>query len=223
MTRASSHDITPVIPARPAVPAVPLRIRGSPGDPAEEEGEAEMQPAEPAASSSGYGPAALPARPPEAEDESLALDEAEQQIEHDIAEAAVRAEGVPEADVPAVVRHRVKQAEMSTQATDTWDAPDWSRFDLGRALGVLRTGNDAAVKRVLQRLHIRNYHQAAEPLRKLLQAAGVSERVLKMVDSIVRGCRICNMWKRPTHRSAATGRLSTRFNEIVQADLLFHL
>ena len=56
---------------------------------------------------------------------------ADEQMEEDIATAAARASGVPEADVPTVVRHRVKKAEMSTQATargthqigrdSTWD------------------------------------------------------------------------------------------------------
>ena len=62
-------------------------------------------------------------------------------------------------------RRRRQMAEQGTQATDDWDKPDWTRFDLGRALKVLRTGSDDEVKRVLQRLPIRHYHQPAEKMK----------------------------------------------------------
>ena len=112
-------------------------------------------------------------------------------------------------------------AEQGTQATDDWDKPDWTRFDLGRALKVLRTGSDDEVKRVLQRLHIRHYHQPAENMKELLEAAGMSERVIGMIDSVVKGCRICRMWAKPGMKAAAATRLTTRFNDVLQGDLLF--
>ena len=83
-------------------------------------------------------------------------------------------------------RRRVQVTEAGAQATDEWDKPDWTRFDLGRALKLLRTGSDGDVKRVLQRLHIRNSHQPAAQLSVLLQAAGMSARVLKFVEPVER-------------------------------------
>ncbi len=74
--------------------------------------------------------------------------------------------------------------EAGTQSTDECDKPDRTRFDLGRALRVLRTGLNGDLKRVLQRLHIRNFHQPAAQLAELLQAAGMSERVLTFVEPV---------------------------------------
>ena len=118
--------------------------------------------------------------------------------------------------VPVRRRRRVRFIEQGTQATDEWGRPDWTRFDLVSALKVLRSGTDSDVKRVLQRLHIRHYHQSADQMRELLQAAGLSERVLKMIEPVVKGCRVCRMWARPGQKAAAATRLTTRFNDVLQ-------
>ena len=236
LTRAEASDITPRIRTRTMAPIIPLNIRGSPGDPAAEEDEAETDPV-----SATAGPSAGPAPPTPPVDASIAACPAATEEELRAEAAAVGAEIpaeqlVPSDDEAEIVggeadeeevgdvsqrRKKVKKAEMGTQATDSWDAPDWSRFDLGKALNVLRTGTPGAIKRVLQRLHIRNYHQPALQLKALLQAAGVSEKVLQMVDAVVKGCRICQMWVRPPPKSIAAVRMSTKFNEVMQADLLF--
>ena len=77
------------------------------------------------------------------------------------------------------------------------------------------------MKRVLQRLHIRHYHQTAEQMQELLAAAGISDRVLKLIEPVVKGCRICRMWARPGQKAAAATRLTTRFNGVLQGYLLF--
>ena len=59
-------------------------------------------------------------------------------------------------------------------------------------------------------------------MRDLLQHAGAPKEVLPLVDEVVDTCRICRNWTRPGPKSIASSRLSTRFNEAVQVDLLFH-
>ena len=161
--RSSAEDAVPSAVPRLAEPPVPLRQCGSPGAPELEEGQAEMEPAEPSAVPISGGEDAVYS-------DGEALDE--QDIFRDLDETAdfppgAYGEDVPAADgeaAPARRRPRRQVVEQGTQATDEWDRPDWTRFDLGRALKVLRTGSDGEVKRVLQRLHIRHYHQTAEQM-----------------------------------------------------------
>ena len=49
----------------------------------------------------------------------------------------------------------------------------------------------------------------------------MSERVLKLIEPVVKGCRVCRMWARPGQKAAAATRLTTRFNDVLQGDLLF--
>jgi hypothetical protein len=58
-------------------------------------------------------------------------------------------------------------------------------------------------------------------MQDILQAAGVPESVKKLISSVVDTCRICRMWVRPQPKSMATSRITTRFGEVVQCDLLF--
>ena len=222
--RSLTEDVVPSAVPRPVEPPVPLRQRGSPGAPELEEGQAEMEPAEPPA-------APIPGVEDAVYSDGEALDE--QDIFRDLPgefpqtadfPPGAYGEDVPAADgeaAPARRRSRRQVVEQGTQATDEWDRPDWTRFALGRALKVLRTGSDGEVKRVLQRLHIRHYHQTAEQMHELLAAAGMSERVLKLIEPVVKGCRVCRMWARPGQKAAAATRLTTRFNDLLQGDLLF--
>ena len=116
----------------------------------------------------------------------------------------------PPADAPA----GAPEAEAEERA--------WNRFDLGRALQQLRSVREGVVLRALRQLHIRWYHCSAHKMKDLLQAAGVSPDVLNLVARVVDTCSICRAWSRPGPRSVATTSLPTRFNEVVEADLLFY-
>ena len=233
-TRAEAQNVVPRARTRTPAPIIPVPGRGSPGDPAAEAGHAETDPLP--------DPAAARSSPARTEAEAL---EEDRRIAGDAAEAAAAAqiavdhgadaavgddeelvfsdEDPDDPNVPQAARapRAKKKVDAGTQATDPWNTPDWSGFDLGRALQLLKNGKPDVVRRIIQRLHIRNYHQSAEQLVQLLQAAGAPKSALDLVHPIVKACKICNMWLRPQARSIATGRLTTRFNEIIQCDLLF--
>ena len=103
----------------------------------------------------------------------------------------------------------------------TANPPDWTSWDLGRALRSLRGSDQPAIVRTLRKLHMRWWHASKQRMHSLLLAAGVSKLVLDQIEGVTDTCRICRLWKRPTHKSIASTRLSTSFNETVQVDLLF--
>ena len=116
---------------------------------------------------------------------------------------------------------RKAMSEASTQATPMDDAPSWSTFDIGRAMSALRTGSESTQRTILRRLHVRWWHASATKMQHILRQAGVRGPVLELCKSICNTCRICRKWTRPGDRPMAKTRISTQFNEVVQADLLF--
>ena len=101
------------------------------------------------------------------------------------------------------------------------DPPDWSSWDLGRALRALRSGDLPTIVRTLRKLHLRWWHASKLRMRNLLSAAGLPKDVLNAIESVCDTCRICRLWQKPSNRPQATLRLSTEFNQVVQIDLLF--
>ena len=59
-------------------------------------------------------------------------------------------------------------------------------------------------------------------MKRLLMLAGVPAAVTSQVPSVVDTCRICRSWARPPPKSVATSRISEKFGETVQTDLLFY-
>ena len=99
--------------------------------------------------------------------------------------------------------------------------PDWTRFDLGTSLQLLRSVRPAVVRRTLRQLHIRWYHASAKRMTMLLTAAGVSPEATALVGDIVSTCGICRAWNRPGPRSVVSTRLPDKFNQEIECDLLF--
>eukprot|EP00971_Amphidinium_carterae_P023726 468002-Amphidinium_carterae.1 len=58
-------------------------------------------------------------------------------------------------------------------------------------------------------------------MRKLLEHAGLPERVCGEVNNVVNTCRVCRKFAHPNPKPKTSSRLSTKFNETVQADLVF--
>ena len=121
---------------------------------------------------------------------------------------------------PAVAIHRATPTR-TTEAGAQAHQSQWSQFDLGRSLQLLRSLNQGVVQRTLRMLHIRWWHVQAERFRRILQAAGAPEKAIKQVDDIVDTCRACRTWRKPTPVSHATARLVDKFNERCQVDLMF--
>jgi hypothetical protein len=81
-------------------------------------------------------------------------------------------------------------------------------------------GTDTAKLRLLLALHKRLYHKPEEELRDLLHRAGLPLRVLAMVGDAVATCVECRRWARIGTKPSAKGRLASRFNDLVYADLI---
>ena len=99
--------------------------------------------------------------------------------------------------------------------------PDWSSFDLGRALRTLRSDSTPHILKTLRQLHLRWWHCSESRMTSLLRAAGLPKLVLDRVAEVVKSCRICRLWSHTGHASIASTRLSTEFNMVVQVDLVF--
>ncbi|MCS5670999.1 MAG: hypothetical protein NZ577_03985, partial [Vicinamibacterales bacterium] len=102
-----------------------------------------------------------------------------------------------------------------------WDNPDWTTWDLGLALKILRSGTDVQKRRTIRKLHVRWWHSSSAAMKSLFEAAGVPTDVIDLIQPIIGTCKICRMWVRPGNKSIATYRISVRFNETLQFDLLF--
>ena len=109
------------------------------------------------------------------------------------------------------------------EASTTTDQPptNWSRFDIHLTAKALRTADEAARRRLLRKLHLRWWHATAAQMKTLLKAANQPPSVIQLVDDIVATCEVCRTWTRPQAHPVSTVSLSTRFNEQVEADIVF--
>ena len=80
--------------------------------------------------------------------------------------------------------------------------------------------NDMHNEQKVKKLHRQFAHTAAEPLKKLLQTAGIKDkRIMKLVDSVTENCTTCKKLKRPANRPVVGLPLASEFNELVALDL----
>ena len=114
-----------------------------------------------------------------------------------------------------------KTTETGSQSAER--GIDWSTWDLGRSLQLLRSANPAVVRRTLRLLHIRWWHASAKKMMGLLKAANAPASAISQVDEIVDTCKACRMWARTPPASAATSRVIEKFNQVMQHDLMFVL
>eukprot|EP00439_Symbiodinium_sp_Y106_P049299 s2398_g6.t1 len=99
---------------------------------------------------------------------------------------------------------------------------DWTRFDIGRSLRVLRVGGERAVDTELRKLHLRFWHAGTAALTQILRAAGLPAKVLDRVTHVVSTCKECRRWQRPAPATQQALSPSFKFNQHVEADLLFY-
>ena len=116
---------------------------------------------------------------------------------------------------------RKVMADASTQGTSPEDAPSWSTFDIGRAMTALRSGTPDVQRRILRRLHVRWWHATPTKMIGILKQAGIRGPVLELCKDVCNTCRICKDWIPPGNKPMAKTRMSTAFNDVMQADLLF--
>ena len=71
----------------------------------------------------------------------------------------------------------------------------------------LRTANEAGRRRILRKLHLRWWHAAAAPMKRILKQAGQPEELSRLVDDIVdSGGTLCNAAKAILDANALTVR-----------------
>ena len=59
-------------------------------------------------------------------------------------------------------------------------------------------------------------------MERTLRAAGLPDRILEEIPKVVKTCRECRMWQTPAPASQTTATLPEKFNEHVEADILFY-
>ena len=77
-------------------------------------------------------------------------------------------------------------------------------------------------RRVFRKLHLRWWHASAHAMIKILQQAGLPQRILDEVHNIVDTCRVCRTWAKPLPSSIASVAVPTAFNEQVEGDIMFY-
>ena len=125
-------------------------------------------------------------------------------------------------DQPQVKSERTRDVVVKREHGDqaSPSGVDWSAWDLGRSLQLLRSQNPAVVRRTLRMLHIRWWHASAKRMYSILQSAGV-QIPQSTISEIVDTCRACRLWQRTPPNAAATLRHLDKFNQLVQHDLTF--
>merc|ERR1712155_262884 len=59
-------------------------------------------------------------------------------------------------------------------------------------------------------------------MKRLLEMIGCPDSTIQLVDDIVATCRVCRMWTRRAPDTKLATRLSVKFNQCIQVDLLFY-
>ena len=78
------------------------------------------------------------------------------------------------------------------------------------------------MKRELRKLHLRWWHASSTSMTRVLKAAGVPQKVLEMVPDVISSCRECRAWQRPGPATQPSLRLTVKFNQHVEYDLMFY-
>ena len=76
-------------------------------------------------------------------------------------------------------------------------------------------------KLTLRKLHLRWWHAQAEPMKRLLEHAGVPKTVTDLIQDVVDTCVACRSWARPLPDAQASVEITDTFNHQVECDLLF--
>ena len=117
----------------------------------------------------------------------------------------------------ARLRHRDAAVNAGGSAQE-----DWRHFDVSRAMATLSHPSEDVARRSIQRLHVRWYHATQKQMCDIFRAAGVPSSAVDLVKGVVQGCHVCRDWHRPAAHNVAAFRLSLKFNEEVQFDLMFY-
>ena len=116
-----------------------------------------------------------------------------------------------------------KRKSVADAAEGTERRSDWMRFDVGTVLRTLKRAMDkVTIERELRKLHLRWWHAPKSAMLRVLEAAGLPKEVTELIPDIIDTCKECRAWQRPDKKTVASFRMSTKFNEHVEMDLMFY-
>ena len=98
---------------------------------------------------------------------------------------------------------------------------DWTAFDIGASLQVLRHGSPTACIKEVRTLHLRWWHANVTQMVTTLRAAGLPQSILDAYKHVIHTCRECRAWETPGRVLKQTTTLATYFNQYVETDCLF--
>ena len=117
---------------------------------------------------------------------------------------------------------RKRDREHPIAPPEDADQHDEGRGALEETLKELNDPNVAVVKRRVRRIHLRWYHGVVPQMIRVLEMIGCPETTHKLVQDVVATCRVCRTWVRRAPDVKLAVRLSIRFNQCVQVDLMFY-
>jgi len=141
-------------------------------------------------------------------------------------------EPLEEPEEPSVPKERSKETEPRAPS-EPWpevlggdgpaDPDDWRQFDIHRVLRSLRLAKPKQCELTLRKLHIRWWHASSSAMTKLLGRAGVPKLILDLIPAIVQTCGVCRNWAKPQPATLTNVEMPDRFNEQLEADIMFAL
>lgn len=85
-------------------------------------------------------------------------------------------------------------------------------IDIGRTVRALRANNEAALRLVLRKLHVRWWRSSALIMSRFLSRVGISELALKLIKEVVDTCPTCRKWARPGPHNQVSVSVPDTFN-----------
>ena len=116
---------------------------------------------------------------------------------------------------------RQQQSKVIDKAAGE-EVKDWTKFDIGCSIRILRIGTEAQITRELRKLHLRWWHATRSQMEKTLTLAGVPSKAIQMIPGIIDTCRECRAWATPKADITPAVELVTAQNDTVEADLMFY-
>ena len=114
------------------------------------------------------------------------------------------------------IEHPIAPPDDADQRDEDWSGMNWKK-----SVKELCDPDVTALKRRLRRIHLRWYHATAAAMKRLLDMIGCPESTIQLIDDVVATCRVCRMWTRRAPDTKLAIRISVKFNQVVQVDLLF--
>ena len=104
---------------------------------------------------------------------------------------------------------------------DTTAADDWRTVDVPACMFNSHS-SDVVIRTVIQRLRINWSHVSPEKLHGILKVVGAPAEALGYIRQVVRGCQARGIWHTPSGETTLAATLSTKINEHVRMDFMFH-